>query len=365
VADRTLSVTLSQTAPIPLDLAFSCAPGDVLGIYGPSGSGKTTILRTIAGLHTPSMARVASGTNVWADTRTGLSRPPHERRVGLVFQDYALFPHMTARENVAAALGHRAAAERGPQAMALLERVHLADKRDRRPAELSGGERQRVALARALAREPDVLLLDEPFSAVDRAVRRHLHDLVTRLRRTLDVPLVLVTHDFEDIVRLASHLVILGEGRALASGTVRDVTARADVAWLNEAEGAGVVIDTVVTGLDAERHLADLAFDGGLFVAPDAGLAPEQRVRVRVPARDVILATSVPDGLSLHNTLRAVVDTVTHDDQRRHALVRLRIGREHLLAEVTHDAVGRMGIAPGQQLYGLVKSVSLQVHPLG
>jgi molybdate transport system ATP-binding protein len=281
-----------------------------------------------------------------------------------LFQDYALFPHMTALDNVRTALLDRPAADRTSRAMALLDAVHLIGKHRRRPAELSGGERQRVALARALARDPDVLLLDEPFSAVDRGVRAHLQDLVDSLRRALDIPLVLVTHDFGDIVRLASHLLVLEQGRTLASGTVRDVTSRPDLNGIGEVAGAGAVFDATVTRIDAGRGLADLTFDGGRLVAPDAGLTVDGRVRVRVPARDVILASEVPAGLSLHNALPAIVTAVTHDERSHHAIVQLGIGNERLLAEVTRDAVERLSIREGQALHALIKSVSLQVLPL-
>jgi molybdate transport system ATP-binding protein len=364
VGNRVLSVAITQTTPVPLEVSFSCGPGEVLGIYGPSGSGKTTILRTIAGLHRPPQARVMAGTDTWADTAAAVSCPPHRRRVGYVFQDYALFPHMTALDNVRTALIDRPSAGRRARALQLLDAVHLTDQRDRRPAELSGGERQRVALARALARDPAVLLLDEPFSAVDRGVRRRLQDLVDTLRRTLDIPLVLVTHDFDDIVRLASHLLILDQGRSVASGTVREVTSRSDLRWMAEAVGAGAVFDATVAHLDATRGLAELAFDGGRLVSPDAGLAVGHRVRVRVPARDVILASRVPSGLSLHNVLPATVTGIHRDDRSRHAIVQLAIGGERLLAEVTCDAVERLSIHEGQALHALIKSVSLQVLPV-
>jgi molybdate transport system ATP-binding protein len=221
-----------------------------------------------------------------------------------------------------------------------------------------------VALARALARDPDVLLLDEPFSAVDRGVRAHLQDLVDSLRRALDIPLVLVTHDFGDIVRLASHLLVIEQGRSLASGSVRDVTSRPDLNGIGELAGAGAVFDATVTRIDAGRGLADLTFDGGRLVAPDAGLTVDGRVRVRVPARDVILASEVPAGLSLHNALPAIVTAVTHDERSHHAIVQLGIGNERLLAEVTRDAVERLSIREGQALHALIKSVSLQVLPL-
>jgi molybdate transport system ATP-binding protein len=364
VADRTLTVSITQDGPVPLDVAFTCSPGDVLGIYGPSGSGKTTILRTIAGLYGPRHARVAIGPERWLDTAEGISRPAHLRSVGFVFQEYALFPHMTALDNIRTALTHQPAAERRARAERLLEDVHLAEKRDRRPAELSGGERQRVALARALARDPSVLLLDEPFSAVDRSVRRRLQDLVDDLRRALDVPLVLVTHDFDDIVRLASHLLVLDHGRTVVTGSVRDVTSRPAVGWLADSAGLGTVFDATVLEVDVTRGLARLAFDGGILIAPDTSLTVGHRVRVRVPARDVILATEVPAGLSLHNALEATVATVTLDEQSRHAVVQVAVGGERILAEVTRDAVARLGIREGLTIHLLIKSVSLQVLPV-
>jgi molybdate transport system ATP-binding protein len=364
VADRALSVSITQDGPVPLDVAFTCHPGDVLGIYGPSGSGKTTILRAIAGLHRPPQARITIGTECWLDTGRDISRPPHRRSVGFVFQEYALFPHMTTLDNVRTALTHRPAAERRARAERLLEDVHLADKRHHRPGELSGGERQRVALARALARDPSVLLLDEPFSAVDRSVRRRLQDLVDELRRSLDVPLVLVTHDFDDIVRLASHLLVIDHGRTVAMGSVRDVTSRPDIGWLADSAGLGTVFDATVVEVDVARGLARLAFDGGILIAPDTSLSVGHHVRVRIPARDVILASAVPAGLSLHNALEATVATVTHDERSRHAVVQLAVGGEHVLAEVTRDAVSRLGIREGLAIHLLIKSVSLQVLPV-
>ena len=224
MADHGLEVTLRQTGPIPLDVTFTCERGDVLAIFGPSGSGKTTILRSIAGLYTPGEARVRLGGATWVDTSTGLSVPVHQRAVGFVFQDYALFPHLTAVGNVVTALGHLPEAQRRARAEALLDLVHLSLHRDRRPGGLSGGERQRVAVARALARDPAVLLLDEPFSAVDRATRHHLQDEIDQIRRALNIPMILVTHDVEDVRRLATHEMLLDAGRM--DGLIRVPEAR-------------------------------------------------------------------------------------------------------------------------------------------
>jgi molybdate transport system ATP-binding protein len=351
---------LRQASPIPLDLSFTCGPGDVVAIFGPSGSGKTTILRAIAGLYRPAGGRVQCGSETWLDTAASDDVPAHRRRVGFVFQDYALFPHMTALGNVMAALGHRRPAERRARAEHLLDLVHLSAHRHAKPARLSGGERQRVAVARALARDPAVLLLDEPFAAVDRAIRRRLQDEIDDIRRALDIPLVLVTHDFEDVIRLATNLLVLERGTAVAAGRLDELTSRPDLAWLRDSIGLGSLFDATVQRVDASRGLLELAFDGGTLLAPGQSPGAGARVRVRVPAREIILATAAPPGLSLHNVLQGTVTAVHLEDDR--AVVQLAVGGVRLLAEVTRDAVHTLHIAEGVLLYALVKSVSLEIR---
>jgi molybdate transport system ATP-binding protein len=351
-----LFVEVRQTGPIPLDVQFTCEPGQVLAIYGPSGSGKTTLLRTVAGLYRPSHAVVRCGADDWTDTGRRVHVPTRERRVGFVFQEYALFPHLTARGNVQTAVeGGAGEPDRW------LAATHLTDVAHRRPDELSGGQRQRVAVARALARDPHVLLLDEPFSAVDRGVRAQLHNELDELRRRTRIPVLLVTHDFQDVVRMATHVLLLDRGRGLAAGPIADMTSRADVPWSQVLTDAGSVIEGSVRKVDAGRQLAEVAFDGGSFLVPQQSLQPGTAVRLRVPARDVILASRPPEGLSLHNVLKGVVAAVNHtaDD---HRLVQVAIGKAHVLAEVTPDAVQRLGLAPGAEVYALIKSVSIDVH---
>ena len=238
-----LSVNLRQTGPIPLDAAVSVAPGEILALVGPSGSGKTTVLRSIAGLYAPSGGRILCNGSVWLDCDAGINVPARARRVGMVFQSYALFPHRSAAENVMEALGDLPAEARRDQARLLLARVHLNGLEDRRPAELSGGEQQRVAVARALARRPEVLLLDEPFSAVDRVTRRGLRRELAELRRELPMPVILVTHDLDDVVRLADRICVMRGGRILQTGPVDQVMARpanAEIAELLDLAGDAV-----------------------------------------------------------------------------------------------------------------------------
>ena len=231
MAEPGLSVRLVQAGPIPLDVTLRCAPGEVLGVVGPSGAGKTTLLRAIAGLYRPQGGRIAVGEAVWFDGDAGVFSPPHRRRVGLVFQEHALFPHLSALQNVAIALGDHPRSERRDRAADLLRRVHLEGLEARRPAALSGGQRQRVAIARALARDPKVLLLDEPFSAVDRRTRAHLHAEILALREGLAIPMLLVTHDVDEVARLADRLCVLDAGQVRMSGppgeVLKDPAARA------------------------------------------------------------------------------------------------------------------------------------------
>ncbi|RME32660.1 MAG: ABC transporter ATP-binding protein [Gammaproteobacteria bacterium] len=213
-----LAFAFRQERGIPLDCRATCRAGQVLALVGPSGSGKTTILRAIAGLERPQWGRVRCGDTSWLDTDAGISLPPQQRRVGFLFQQAALFPHLSLLENVVMALGHLPAASRRKQAREILGRVHLQGLEGRRPAALSGGQQQRGALARALARDPEVLLLDEPFAAVDRVTRRKLHLELIQLTREIGIPVLLVTHDLDEAMMLADRLCVIHHGHGLQEG---------------------------------------------------------------------------------------------------------------------------------------------------
>ena len=358
-----LTVELRQAAPIPLDLAFTVAPGEFMALVGASGSGKTTTLRSIAGHHRPAAGRITFAGRTWFDATAGIDLPARHRRIGLVFQSYALFPHLSAVENVMAAMTDLPAADRRRAASDLLARVHLAGLDDARPARLSGGQQQRVAVARALARRPDVLLLDEPFSAVDRALRAQLHRELADLRRTLAMPIILVTHDLEEAARLADTAAILAGGRIVASGPIEAVLPRADVGEMLD-DARSVLIRARVAAHDRGAGTTRLEHPAGMFFHPtiDAPVGSEARLRIR--ARDVAIAVGEPGRLSIRNRLAATVTAVTATEAPM-VEVTLDAAGTVLLASVTRDAAEALGLAPGLPVTALVKTAAFDRMALG
>ncbi|MGI8895973.1 MAG: ABC transporter ATP-binding protein [Casimicrobiaceae bacterium] len=283
-----LRLRVKQQEKIPLDATFECPPGKTLALVGPSGSGKSTLLRCIAGLHRVADGRIECAGDVWFDTSAGVDRPPQQRSVGIVFQSYALFPHLSALDNVVAALGRRPARDREARGRELLARVHLSGLESRKPAQLSGGQQQRVAMARALARDPQVLLLDEPFSAVDRVTRQKLYRELAELRRSLALPIVLVTHDLDEAAMLADRMCLLHRGRTLQTGAPLEVMTRpADVEVARIVDMKNVFEGRIVAG---DNGRARLAWGGrALEVDSTAGYVCGARVCWGIPMSGVLL----------------------------------------------------------------------------
>ena len=273
-----------------LDVAFECGAGELLALVGPSGSGKTTTLRCIAGLATPRDGEVTCNGETWLDVRGGTVASPQQRRVGLVFQHYALFPHLDALANVASAMSHQPRGERAARARALLERVNMDGLEARKPSELSGGQRQRVALARALARDPQALLLDEPFSAVDQLTRRRLRLELAQLRREIRIPMVLVTHDLDEAQLLGDRLSVLHHGRTLQTGGVQEVLQRPASALVARLLDHRNVFIGVVTRHDERSERTWLDWAGTqIECALAIRFAPGDRVAWMVPESHVVM----------------------------------------------------------------------------
>ncbi len=348
-----LEVMAQASAPIPLDVAFRVEPGELLALVGHSGSGKTTLLRTIAGLWTPETARVSVGGAAWLDTGARVNLPPHRRRVGLVFQNYALFPHMTAAQNVMAAMMRPDPVE----AERILDLVNLQGLGARRPAQLSGGQQQRVAVARALARRPEALLLDEPFSAVDRATRDRLYSEIIALRAHLGMPVVLVTHDVNEAQILADRMVVIADGRMLRAGTTAEVMADADaLRAMGIRELAAMLPATVVAQLP--DGLTQLEAPTGPLFLPNVEASPGTRVRIRILAQEVILARSRPEGLSAQNIVAGTVARIA-PGQGPGVLVHVAIGDHEIIARITRRAADQLALRQGDPVHAIVKSMSV------
>ncbi|WP_445776484.1 ABC transporter ATP-binding protein [Shewanella sp.] len=279
---------ISQHAPIPLEAHFTCRAGEVLAVVGPSGGGKTTLLRMIAGLTLPKQGQIQCGDVLWFDSKHSLSLTPQQRHIGYMPQHFGLFPHLSALENVIAGLDHVPKAQRRQRALDWLERVNLQGLPDRLPAQLSGGQRQRVALARALAREPAILLLDEPFSAVDRETRERLYIELARLKQQLSIPVIMVTHDIHEALLLADKMMLISQGQMLQHGRPFEVLSHPHDEAVARQMGLRNIFDGKVVDQDIERNMTWFTLGEELIVSDSAPpLAIGQAIRWVIPNQGI------------------------------------------------------------------------------
>lgn len=284
-----LSVSLREERPIPLNVQFDCPAGEILALVGPSGSGKSTVLRSIAGLYAPQYGNIRCMGETWLDTQARTMLPTHRRRLGMVFQSYALFPHMNVLRNIMTPLDELTPVEREARARELVAKMHLAGLEERMPAQLSGGQQQRVALARAMSRDPKVLLLDEPFSALDKAVRHELYDELLDLRGSLNIPVVLVTHDFSEAQLLGDAVIVLNHGECIQRGTPVEVFNRPSSMLAARLLGVRNMFFGTVLEHDHESGHTIIGCAGQQVKAPlRPGLAEGSAVHWHIPPEDVL-----------------------------------------------------------------------------
>ena len=338
------------TLEVDLDL-----PGQgVSAVFGHSGCGKTTLLRCIAGLERGS-GRLDVNGETWQDD--GAFVPTHQRPLGYVFQDARLFAHLDVARN----LDFGARRSRSAAAIkrdAIVDLLGLGPLLDRMPERLSGGEQQRVAIARALLTAPRLLLLDEPLAALDLARKQDILPYLERLKDELEIPVIYVSHAAEEVARLADHLVVMEAGRAVAQGPLAETLARLDLP-IRLGEDAGAVFAATVAERDAEWHLARVEFDGGELWVRDSGVPVGRQVRVRILARDVSIANSRHDDVSIMNLLPATVIAHAGEDHPSAVLVQLSVGATKLLARLTRRSAQRLDLAPGRQVWVQIKAVAL------
>lgn len=340
-----------------LDVQLDLPGRGVSALFGRSGCGKTTCLRAMAGLE-HARGRLEIAGSVWQDDTKNLFVPTHRRPLGYVFQESSLFPHLTVRGNVEYGMRRIPTSQRQVSLDQAVDLLGIAPLMDRKPETLSGGERQRVAIARALASSPRLLLLDEPLAALDAQRKSEVLPYLERLHSQLDIPVLYVSHALDEVIQLADTLVVLEQGRVVASGPMAQTLARIDSS-LVMGEDTSALLEGIVTERDERWHLARIAFPGGGLWLRDSGLAAGSRVRVRVLARDVSIATQEPQATSIQNVLPCAVQAIAPDSHPSQQLVQLRCGESLLLARITARASDALGLAPGRQVWAQVKSAAL------
>jgi molybdate transport system ATP-binding protein len=336
-----------------LDAAFQGASQGVTVLFGPSGAGKSSVLAAVAGALRPEAGRIALDGHALFDSAAGVNLPMERRRIGWVFQDARLFPHLSVADNL------RFGLKRAPPGPIRFEEVvevlgvgHLLD---RRPRALSGGERQRVGLGRALLSQPLLLLMDEPLAALDAARRAEILPFFHRIRSSFGVPILYVTHSLAEAVQLGDRMAVMREGRVAAQGPLAEIVSRPDLRLGGSPSADGAALDGVV--LAHEAGLTVVRCGGWDIKVPRLPRAPGDSARLFVLARDVMLALDPPSRISARNVLVGEIQTVDMQDGR--ALARVGQAGCALLSALTPDAVEDLGLKAGMKVYAVVKSVAV------
>jgi len=340
-----------------LDAQFATDDG-LVALFGRSGSGKTSIINIIAGLVRPDQGRASIDDAVLVDTARGIFVPRHRRRIGYVFQEARLFPHLTVRQNLLYGQWFAPKRERRENFDRVIELLGMARLLERQPGRLSGGEKQRVAIGRAVLASPRLLLMDEPLASLDEPRKAEILPYIERLRDQSHIPIVYVSHSIAEVTRLASFIVLLSEGKVAAAGPTAEILHRLDLFPLTGGAEAGALVEATVERHDEQFGLTELRSRGGLWRLPRLDAPVGRRLRLRVRARDVMLAMSAPSDLSALNVLRGEIADMGGNDGPI-VEIKLDCHGEILLARLTRYSVERLGIERGVQVYALVKSVSV------
>lgn len=339
----------------------------VLALFGRSGSGKTTVVNALAGLLPVDQGRIAIDGDVLFDSARGINVPVERRGVGYVFQDGLLFPHLSVRRNVLYGANRETAGGRPDRSVPFDQVIALLGIEpllERAAPSLSGGEKQRVAIGRALLSKPRLLLMDEPLASLDTGRRSEILRLIERVRDEFGVNIVYVSHSIGEVSRLADDVVLMNDGRVVACAATEDIFNRADLRPYTGRFEGGALIEAHAVAHDMKYFLTTFQFSGGELVAPGVDTPVGARVRIRIRARDVTLATHRPHGLSIRNVLQGTVGSI---EDRGGAIVEVHVqvtGRE-LLARISRQALDEMQLKPGQTVYALIKAIAFDKRSMG
>ncbi len=353
-----LSVAISKRLDnFALEAGFESDSG-ITALFGRSGSGKTTLVNAIAGLMRPDAGRIEVNGECLFDSARGIDVPVERRRVGYVFQEGRLFPHLTVRANLNYGFELARPAERYVEFGRIVDLLGLSHLLERRPANLSGGEKQRVAIGRALLASPRVLLMDEPLAALDHLRKQEILRYIETLHAEIKVPIVYVTHAVEEIVRLADVVVVMAQGKAIATGRPTEVMGHSELRAGGAIFEGGTLIEAKVVEHDLKYDLSTLEFSGGRLTVPGVDALAGAPLRLRVRARDVSVALVPPQDASLLNVLKGRIVSVRPGEGSSCDL-RIDVGGVNLAARITRFSADRLRLAAGREVYALIKAISL------
>lgn len=356
-------INISVTKRFPafeLSTAFSTGTG-VTALFGRSGCGKTTLVNLIAGLERPDAGSIEINGETFFNSERGINLPPEKRRLGYVFQEARLFPHMSVVRNLK--YGMRRSGDSRHRLYQVVEMLDIGHLLDRRPGHLSGGEKQRVAIGRALLADPRILLMDEPLASLDNARKADILPFIERLRDEMDIPIIYVSHAMPEVMRLADTVVLMDHGRSIAIGSVEELTSRLDLQPLTGRYEAGAVISAEIQDHELDSGLTRLGFAGGSLLVPQLEGEPGDMLKIRIRARDVILSRDRPAEISTLNILEGVVREIGENDGP-HVEVLLDVGAP-VWARITRLSQNRLNVRPGERFHVLIKSVAIDRHSMG
>lgn len=332
----------------------------ITAVFGPSGAGKSSLLKLIAGFETADVGHLSLRDNVWFDSADKINIPPHKRAVGYMFQDGRLFPHMSVSKNL------EFAATRATTKISMAKVISafdLTDLCENSPMTLSGGERRRAALARTVLTSPDVLLLDEPLTGLDRSRKRDILPFIESLPRDFNIPCIYVTHDIEEVSRLADRVMIMSGGRVSAFGDTIDILSHLDATPLQSDYDISSLFEGQITGHDKAFYLMQVDIHGTEINLPQiSGAAIGQNIRLRIRASDVAIAATLPTGVSIRNIIAAQISDIIADKHAAYAVITLNFDDAELRSRITRASCSDLGLTVGMSVYALIKSVSFEGH---
>ena len=346
---------IRQQGDFRVDVAFRSPEVGVTALFGRSGAGKTSLVNMVAGLVRPDQGHIVVNGRTLFDATQGLHVPPEKRRIGYIFQDGRLFPHLSVKSNLTYGMRRTVASEQGVSLDDVVDLLGIGHLLHRRPAKLSGGEKQRVAIGRALLTSPSLLLMDEPLASLDRSRKAEVLPFLSRLCSELSTPILYVSHSLEEVLNLADTMVLLDQGRVAAAGSLEDLMNRRDLQRLTGAADLGAVIATTVD--DHLDGLTRLRFPGGGLWVPEVAAPRGSRLRVRIGARNVAIALQAPPETSIQNIFPGQVTAITEGPAKL-LDVQMDIGCP-LLARITPRALSTLALAPGKRVFAMVKSVAV------